>query len=499
VSEDVRGVRFDAATTDPVDVLDSSSAGSRVIRGSLFRGLSYVAGVLLSVLAASLMIRHLGVTDWGRYVTVSSLVAVVTGLGEAGTSNIGIREFATLERGARHRLLQNLLGIRLMLTLAGVGIATLFAEAIGYPSVVVLGTLVAGVGLLLTVAQQVASIPLTGTLQFGWVSILDFVRQAATVAAVVALVGAGAGLLPFLAVTIPVGILVLALTITLLRSAAPVIPAFDRAEWGRILRLTVVYAVASAVGTIYVSVTVIVTSLVGTAQETGYYGASFRIFSVVGNIPLLLVGAAFPVLARAARDDRLRLQYALGRVWEMSLILGVGIGVMLAASAPFAIRVVAGPAFGPAVPVLRIQSAAIVGGFLAVTLAYALLSIHRHAALLIANLIALGGSTLLTFLLVPPFGAKGAAVATVAGEFGLATAYLVPLTRAGLKVTWRVLPAIAVGVAPVIALALVTPLDGLLLALVGGAIYWIVLLVLRAIPPEVFEALRAVRYGPQPR
>ena len=99
MSEDVRGVRFDAATTDPVDVLDSSSAGSRVIRGSLFRGLSYVAGVLLSVLAASLMIRHLGVTDWGRYVTVSSLVAVVTGLGEAGTSNIGIREFATLRAG----------------------------------------------------------------------------------------------------------------------------------------------------------------------------------------------------------------------------------------------------------------------------------------------------------------------------------------------------------------------------------------------------------------
>jgi hypothetical protein len=52
----------------------------------------------------------------------------------------------------------------------------------------------------------------------------------------------------------------------------------------------------------------------------------------------------------------------------------------------------------------------------------------------------------------------------------------------------------------VIALALVTPLDGLPLALVGGAIYVIVLLVLRAIPPEVFEALRAVRgYGPQPR
>jgi O-antigen/teichoic acid export membrane protein len=455
--------------------------------------------VLLSVLSAALMIRHLGVTDWGRYVTVSSLVAVVTGLSEAGTSNVGIREYATLERGLRNRLLQNLLGIRLVLTLVGVAIAVLFAEAAGYPSVVVLGTLVAGAGVLLIVAQQVASIPFAGTLRFGWMSVLDFVRQAATVVAVVALVAAGAGLLPFFAATIPVGILVLALTIALLRRAAPVVPLFERAEWRRILQLTVVYAVASAVGTIYVGVTVIVTSLVGTAQETGYYGASFRIFTVVGNIPLLLVGAAFPVLARAARDDRDRLQYALGRVWEMALILGVWIGLMLGAGAPFAIDVVAGNGFDPAVPVLRIQSAAIVGGFLAVALAYVLLSIHRHAALLVANSIALGGSLLLTLVLVPPFGAKGAAIATVAGEFALAAAYLLAVIRAGLRVPWRVLPAIAVGVGVVSALGLLTGLDGLLLALAAGALYPIVLLVLRAIPPEVFDALGVRREGAQPR
>jgi O-antigen/teichoic acid export membrane protein len=493
VPDDVTGAEADALTGDPVDVLDSSSAGGRVIRGSAFRGISYAAGVLLSVLAAALMIRHLGVKDWGRYVTVSSLVAVVTGLSEAGTSNIGIREYATLDRGVRNRVLQNLLGIRLLLTVVGVALAVLFSEVAGYPSVVVLGTLVAGAGLLLIVAQQVASIPLAGTLRFGWVSVLDFIRQAATVIGVVALVAAGAGLLPFLAVTIPVGAIVLALTVVLLGPAVPVVPRFERAEWRRLLQLTVVYAVAAAVGTIYVGVTVIVTSLVGTAQETGYYGASYRIFTVVGNIPLLLVGAAFPVLARAARDDRERLQYALGRVWEMALILGVGIGLILGAGAPFAIHVVAGAGFDPAIPVLRIQSAALVGGFLAVTLAYVLLSIHRHAALLVANCIALGGSLLLTLVLVPPLGAKGAAIATVAGEFGLAAGYLLAVLRAGLRVRWRVLPAIATGVAAVIAVGFLTGLDGLLLALAASVIYPIVLLALRAVPPEVFDSLRAVR------
>src|SRR5439155_2470858 len=126
-------------------------------------------------------------------------------------------------------------------------------------------------------------------------------------------------------------------------------------------------------------------------------------------------------------------------------------------------------------------------------LAYVLLSIRRHTALLVANSIALGGSLLLTLVLVPLYGAKGAAIATVAGEFGLAVGYLVAVLRAGLQVPWRVAPAITLGVAAVIALGLLTRLDGLLLAIAAGVIYPVVLLVLRAVPQEVFDSLRSAR------
>ena len=66
--------------TDPVEVLDSPRAGTTVIRGNALRLAGYAAGVGLSVVSASLMIRHLGPTDWGAYVTVSSLIALVAGL-----------------------------------------------------------------------------------------------------------------------------------------------------------------------------------------------------------------------------------------------------------------------------------------------------------------------------------------------------------------------------------------------------------------------------------
>jgi O-antigen/teichoic acid export membrane protein len=476
---------------DPVDALDTPTAGGRVIRGSVVRAGSYLTGVLLSVLAASLMIRHLGLTSWGRYVTVSSLLAIVTGLSEAGMSNLGVREYATLSGPQRKRLLENLLGIRLTLTVLGIATAAVFAAVASYPSVIALGTLLAGGGLLVMVVQQTAGIPLIGTLRFGWAGVLELMRQAATVLAVVLLVVAGAGLLPFLAVSIPVGIGLLIATLVLVGRDAPFIPRFGRAEWRKITSTTFAYVAASAVGTIYVSLTVIVTSLVGTAKETGYYGASFRIFTVLGNVPLLIVGAAFPVLARAARDDRRRLEYASARVWEMSLIVGTGIALTLAAGARFAIDVVAGPGFGPAVPVLQIQAAAILGSFLAVALAYVLLSLHRHTALLVSNCLGLVLSLVLTLTLVPSLGAKGAAIATVAGEFALAVAYFAALRRAALRLPLRII--LPVGAAAGIAATLVfASLSSLVLAAAVGTVYVVLLFAFRAVPPEVLEAFTAL-------
>ena len=67
---------------------------------------------------------------------------------------------------------------------------------------------------------------------------------------------------------------------------------------------------------------IVTTSLVGTAEESGLLGAAFRIFTVLAGIPLLLVSTAFPVLARAAHNDRERLQYGVQRLVDIALIVG---------------------------------------------------------------------------------------------------------------------------------------------------------------------------------
>ncbi len=460
-----------------------------MIRGGVLRFGTYAAGVALGIASAALMTRHLGVEDFGRYVIVTSLIAIVSGLSDAGVANIAAREIATRERDDRDRLMANVIGIRVAIACAGVAAATGFAVVAGYDRTMVLGTLLAGIGLLIATVQQTFSIPIAVALRFGWLSSLDLLRQVAFVAVVVVLLLADAGLLPFLAATIPASLVVLLVAIPLVRGTSPLLPRFDRPEWVRIIRLVGVYAAAAAVGTIYVSAVIVTTSLVGSDEESGYLGAAFRIFTVLSGIPLLLVSTAFPVLARVAQTDRERLQYAIQRLVDIALIVSAWMAVATILGAGVAIDLVAGPEFEPAVPALQIQGLALVAGALAVTGAFALVSLRRHVALLVGNVLGLVTSIVLTAILVPEMGAEGGAIATLVAECVIAAIYgIVLFGSREVRYDFTLVPRIAAATLASAALVL-APLEDVLLVVAATVVYWAVLFALRGVPPEVIDAL----------
>lgn len=477
----------------PPDLLATEQAGPAAIRGGALRVGGYAIGVALSVLSAALLFRHLGVVDGGRYVTILSLVALVGGLTEAGITAIGVREFATSPPERRADSLRPLLGMRIALTAAGVGAAVGFAGVAGYEATLVAGTALAGLGLLFQSLQSAASIPLQAELRLGWVTVADLIRQFVTVASIVTLVLAGAGLLPFLAIAIPAGLASLAVTLAAVRRRDALVPTFRWSAWSGLIREALPYAVTSAVGAIYFRLAIIVMSLVAADVETGYFGASFRIVDVLIVIPQLLVAAAFPIFARAARDDRSRLRYALQRSVEGALILGAWTAVALVAGADLAIRIVAGPDFAPAADVLRIQAGALLLAFVNAVLGYALLSLGRYRALLLMATAAL----LVVAVLTPPLGdahgAIGAAIATVAGEGVVAAGGLFALLHHHPELRMSAARPARIVAAGLCALAVaLLDLPDLLGILVTTAVLGVVLFALRAVPDELIVEGRAV-------
>ena len=375
------------------------------------------------------MTRHLGVSDFGRFQTIISLITVVATVTDAGMATLGVREYAQRFGADRDGLMRTLLGLRLALTLLGVLIATAIALAVGYEWELVLGTALAGLGLALIVVQTTLTIPLAADLRNAALTALDVLRQALTVAGYVALVVAGATVVAFLGVTVPVGIVLVVVAATLVRGRVSLRPSVQLAEWGVLLRAAAAFAMATAVGTIYLYTSQILTAAVSDARDTGLFSASFRVFVVIAAIPGLLLTVAFPLLSRAARDDRERLAYAVHRLFDTTTILGLGAAVGLVVGAPGVIEVMAGPDFADAAPALRIQAATLVATFVLAPIGFALLSLHAHRAILVANVVALAVMVGSVASLAPSLGPEGAAAGTVLGESALAAGYLWGLRR----------------------------------------------------------------------
>ncbi|MEJ7826491.1 MAG: oligosaccharide flippase family protein, partial [Solirubrobacteraceae bacterium] len=244
------------------DILDTPQAGPKVIRGSILRVFGYGAGVLLGVGSAALLLRYLPVADFGRYTAAVSLVTIVAGLTDAGMTSIGVREYTVREGEDRDRLMRNLLGMRVVLTVVGVVVAIGFAAVAGYTDPVVLGIALAGAALVVQVVQGTIGVPLQSGLRLGWVTGLDLLRQAGMVLALVVAVLAGAGLAVLLAAPLPGAIVLVLITLALVRGVVPMRPAFDGETWKTLLTLTLPFAAATAVGTIYVYLTIVLMSLV---------------------------------------------------------------------------------------------------------------------------------------------------------------------------------------------------------------------------------------------
>jgi O-antigen/teichoic acid export membrane protein len=480
---------------DPTDVLDSSDAGGLLIRGGAVRLGSYVAIVALSVIAAALLTRHLGKVRFGQYTTVLSLTLVVSTITDAGMSVIGTREFAVREGEDRDALMRDLLGLRVMLTLLGAVLATAFALAAGYDEALVLGTVAASLGNVAVVVQHTYTIPLSAALRIGAISLMDLARTALSVVAVVALVAAGAGVLPLLAVTLVATLLVIPPTAALARSQISLRMGLRPRRWGALLKLTVSYSLATAVGVLYIYTAQILTSFVASPVQSGLFAASFRVFIVTAAIPGLLVSGTLPLLARSARDDRERLAYALQKIFEVSLILGVAAAIGMLAGAQFVIHVVAGPEYAASAGVLRIQGLAMIASFALAGWSFALLSLKRYRSVLVVNATAFLVSVVMTLVLAGTYGARGAALATICGEAALALGSLAALVRSHpeLRPEFAIVWKVAVAGVPAALLALLVDLPSLVLALLAMALYGLLVMLTRAMPPELIELL------PRPR
>jgi O-antigen/teichoic acid export membrane protein len=392
-------------------------------------------------------------------------------------------------------LFANLTGLRLAFACVGLVASTLFGLVAGYRSVMVEGLALTGVGMILTTAQSSWTIPLSTGLRYGWITLLDSFRQAGQTALTAALVIAGAGLLPFFVIPIPVGLAVLVATLPLVRRSVPLRPMFSRAAWRELLQMIAPYAAATAVSSIYVYVATVLMSLTAPADEVGFFSASFRVFLAVGGLATVTLGSAFPLVAHTAQHEPARHAYAVRKLFDTTLVMGTWAALMTALCAPLAIDIIAGPRFHESVPVLRIQALAVLGTFLTTSAAQVMVARKLMSTLVLMASGGLLASAAVTLALTPGIGAEAGAIANVTGELGGAIAAIVILARR--SGTWPVgfgqLPKLALAAGAAAAPALIPGIPQVVLGIVATVVFFAVMRLVGGLPQELLDAVPRLR------
>jgi O-antigen/teichoic acid export membrane protein len=465
-------------------------AGGKAIRGGMIRVTGYGAGLLLTAVASIFLLRHLGVVRFGQYATVVAIVTVVQGVTDAGLTLVGQREYVHADAERRRTLLADLVGIRLVLTPLGVALGVLFALVAGYPNALVTGTLLAGIGVVLAVVAATLTMPLTVDLRYGAVTATELARQLVIVGGIVALVVAGAGLVPFFVVYVAAGAVAVAVALAFVGVRGWVVPRFAWREWKALLREAAPVALSSVVNVTYVRTLIILASLLATATQTGLFATSYRVSEILLGVPQMMIGAAFPILAHSGAADERRLAYVLQRMGEAALLVGLGLGLVLAVGAAPIVQVLGGSRFADAASVLRIQSVAIAAAFMTQLGTFGLIAVRRQRALVLVNVLALGTVLVLGCALIPPLQADGAALAASIGEPLLALAALTMLVRArpALRPDLRYVPKLLLA-AGAGGLCVLLPVPDAVAAVLALCAYAAVALLLRAVPVELLEAL----------
>lgn len=472
------------------DVLHTADAGHRVIRGTVWRVAGNGAGILTGLLAATLLLRHLGVARSGRYVTVLSLVAIASSVVDLGLNVSASRELALRPPAARRALLANVLAQRLWLTPLALLAILAFALLAGYPPSMKVGTLLAGGGLYLVALGDALLLPLTVQLRNAGLALVDFLKQAAGLAGVALLVVLGAGLTPFFAVLLLTGLATLAAAPALLGRGALVRPRLDRDEQRMLLHRALPLAAALVLGQVYFRLVILLMSLISDPRQTGYYGGSLRAMEALVSVPILLAGVALPLLAAAARHDHARLRYAIEGLSEGAVIAGVLIVLVTARAAEPVMALIGGPAFRPAGAVLRIQAAALLFGALVQIWAVSLVALGRQRELILTNALGLLGVAVFALALVGPLGARGGAAASVLGDALLAALIYWRLRAGGVVFVVRRAFLARVALAGALAaLVLLLALPDLLAAALAGGLFLAIGQLIGMVPPAVHDAL----------
>jgi O-antigen/teichoic acid export membrane protein len=453
------------------------------------------------LISVAITTRYLGLEAYGALTAATAFVGVLGPLTDIGISTIGARELAK-RPDETERVMGSILTLGFVLALgaAGAGLIAMHAVYPGESNELVRQ----GIFLLLLPFPLAAPVNAASAYfisqQKAYMGVIaSVVGSLLTLGLLVAATlldwGFRGIVLAYMATGLAYGgsLVVLALREVRLR------PCFDVALLSQLLRWALPLGAALIAFSVYWKIDIVLLSLLSSSSEVALYGLAYKVIEALGALPFFVTVTLMPEFARLT-DHQARLDEILQKAFSVMQVTIVPLIVFFVIFAEEVIRLSGGSDFHEATLVLQILVVGVSASFLGALLAQALIALNYQTRLLVVLLFVLVVNVALNLVLIPPWGAHGAAAALLASEILVIGALIGVYRRIGAIPKLHRAPQVLVAacVMAAVALAPLPLLDSasaVLVLAIGGsisaAVYVGLLYALKAMPREVHAGLVA--------
>lgn len=164
---------------------------------------------------------------------------------------------------------------------------------------------------------------------------------------------------------------------------------------------------------IYMRIDQYMLAKMASGEELGHYGVAVRIMDVAQTVPVMLQSTLFAAMTRNFDRDPANYDRYLQRIFDVFSISSLCVAVPMVAGSVIAVPIIFGEAYAPAVPLIAIHAIGLPLLFNRVALGSVLTIRHWLWSGAVFAWLGAVVNVGCNFLLIPEYGAKGAAIATV--------------------------------------------------------------------------------------
>lgn len=458
-----------------------------------------VVGALISVLIVKLITNFLGVAGYGQYVSVYEFLAFFGIIADFGLFTIGVREMAH-DESKQDFIFGNILSLRMILAVGAMllAIGAVFLIPQYQDTYIPVGVAVASLSVFFGILNGTVSSVLQLHLKMQYPTIGLVVGKILSFGYMVYVVLYGYAGTPspeafnqLLWAGVVGNFVMMAYTWFYAAKFATVRFRFDFDYWKTTLWKAAPYGIALMLNMVYLRLGSILLLLMKSPEEVGLYGVPARILDILSIIPIYFMNSVLPVLTRKLKDGVEQaasvLQHSLDFLVALGMPIVVGAQVLayplifVVSSPEFLSRLENGEGFYGSDVALKILVVSMLFAFVSNVFNFTLIALGHQGKLLYVSAMGAIVNVGLNVWLIPEWGFRGTAIASVASEVvivGCAAVLLRRYLKYGVQLVSMAKITVSAGVMGLVVWWLRDPLYGvienlnvLVLIGVGGVVY----------------------------